>query len=69
MIEDLLVKDESKTLEFKENLNPLAKIIQTIIAFANTADGVIVVGIKDRLFYDELPSHQTIKEDLDIKET
>lgn len=47
MIEDLMAKHEGKTLEFKENTKPLDKIIQTVIAFANTAGGVIVFGIKD----------------------
>ncbi len=48
MIEDLLAKNEGKTLEFKENAKPLAKIVQTIIAFANTAGGTIVIGVKDQ---------------------
>lgn len=48
MIEELLSRREGKTLEFKENANPLAKIIQTVIAFANTAGGVIVIGVKDQ---------------------
>lgn len=43
MLEELLIKDEGKTLEFKENTQSLQKIIQTIIAFANTAGGTIVV--------------------------
>ncbi|NGX59344.1 MAG: hypothetical protein KR126chlam3_00495 [Chlamydiae bacterium] len=47
MIEDLISRNEGKTLEFKENTQPLEKIIQTIIAFANTAGGVIVIGVKD----------------------
>ncbi len=48
MLEDLLAKDEGKTLEFKENTKSLQKIIQTVIAFANTAGGTIVIGIKDK---------------------
>lgn len=47
MIEELISKNEGKTLEFKENTKPLAKIIQTAIAFANTAGGMIVIGVKD----------------------
>lgn len=47
MISDLIQKNEGKTLEFKQNTQPLAKIIQTIIAFANTAGGTIVIGIED----------------------
>jgi len=47
MLKELLSKEESKILEFKENTQPLQKIIQTIIAFANTAGGTLVIGVKD----------------------
>lgn len=46
MLEELLAKPESKTLEFKENTQPIQKIVQTIIAFANTAGGVLIIGVK-----------------------
>ncbi len=49
MIESLLAKEESKTLEFKENTSSLAKIVQTAIAFANTAGGTIIIGIRDKV--------------------
>ncbi|HSW72098.1 MAG TPA: helix-turn-helix domain-containing protein [Chlamydiales bacterium] len=48
MIEELLARSESKTLEFKENVHVLSKIVQTIIAFANTAGGTLVIGIQDK---------------------
>lgn len=48
MLEELLSKEEGKTLEFKENTKSLQKIIQTVVAFANTAGGTIVIGIKDK---------------------
>jgi predicted HTH transcriptional regulator len=48
MLEELLTKEEGKTLEFKENTKSLPKIIQTIVAFANTAGGTLVIGIKDK---------------------
>ncbi len=48
MIETYLSRKEGKTLEFKENTKSLSKIINTIIAFTNTAGGTIVIGIKDR---------------------
>lgn len=48
MLEKLLTKEEGKTLEFKENTKSLLKIIQTIVAFANTAGGTLIIGIKDK---------------------
>lgn len=48
MLEELLIKEEGKTLEFKENTKSLQKIVQTIVAFANTAGGTLVIGIKDK---------------------
>jgi len=48
MIESILSQNEGKTIEFKENTRSLDKIIKTIVAFANTAGGKIVVGIKDK---------------------
>jgi predicted HTH transcriptional regulator len=47
MLEELLSKNEGKTLEFKENTHSLHKIVQTVIAFANTAGGVLLIGIKN----------------------
>jgi ATP-dependent DNA helicase RecG len=48
MIEELLKQEEGKTLEFKENTKNLEGIIHTIIAFANTAGGKILIGVKDK---------------------
>jgi predicted HTH transcriptional regulator len=48
MIKGLLAKDEGKTLEFKENSRPKVKIIRTIVAFANTAGGTLVIGVRDK---------------------
>lgn len=47
-IEQLLKNPESKTLEFKQNLNSPMRIMNTIIAFANTAGGIIIVGVEDK---------------------
>lgn len=48
MIEELLQQEEGKTLEFKENTKSLDRIIHTIIAFANTAGGKILIGVRDK---------------------
>ncbi len=48
MLNDYLARPEGKTLEFKENTKNLHGIVKTVIAFANTAGGVIVIGVRDR---------------------
>jgi len=48
IISELLAQNESKTLEFKESTKSLQKIIQTIVAFANTAGGTLIIGIADK---------------------
>jgi len=45
---DFLKKQEGKTIEFKENCSSLAKIVQTVVAFANTAGGTLIIGIRDK---------------------
>jgi len=48
-IEELLQKEESKNLEFKEKLTITnkQKVLQTIIAFANLGGGTLVFGVND----------------------
>ncbi|MBW2031916.1 MAG: ATP-binding protein, partial [Deltaproteobacteria bacterium] len=48
ILTEVLVQDEGKTLEFKENCRPSQKILQTVVAFANTAGGTLVLGVRDR---------------------
>lgn len=48
MIEGFLAHDEGKTLEFKESCRPLKRIVRTVVAFANTAGGTIVIGVRDK---------------------
>ena len=47
IIQNLIKQPESKTLEFKRDLSSLRPIIKTIIAFANTAGGTLVIGVED----------------------
>ncbi len=44
----MIQKNESKTLEFKRDCSSPDKIIRTIIAFANTSGGVLLIGIEDK---------------------
>lgn len=46
-IEKLLSLEEGKTLEFKENSLSSQNIVKTIIAFSNTAGGILILGVKD----------------------
>ncbi|MFN7471918.1 MAG: helix-turn-helix domain-containing protein, partial [Roseiflexaceae bacterium] len=43
----LLRYNEGKTFEFKRDVSSPSKIINTIVAFANTAGGTILVGIDE----------------------
>lgn len=47
-IEELLKQHEGKCLEFKVNINSKQGILASIIAFANTAGGKLVIGIDDK---------------------
>lgn len=46
-VTELLQKQEGKTLEFKRDFSSPDGIIRTIIAFANTAGGVVLLGVED----------------------
>jgi predicted HTH transcriptional regulator len=44
---DLLKSPESKTVEFKRDLSSPMGILRTMVAFANTAGGTIILGVED----------------------
>lgn len=46
-ISELINKPEGKTLEFKQVLSSPKNILKTLVAFANTAGGVLLVGVED----------------------
>ena len=46
-VEDLLTRPEGKTLEFKQDLSSSKNILKTLTAFANTAGGILLIGIED----------------------
>ena len=43
----LLSRPEGKTLEFKRDLSSPENVLKTIIAFANTSGGILVLGVED----------------------
>jgi ATP-dependent DNA helicase RecG len=47
MIESLLTLPEGKTLEFKRDLSSPKPLLKTLVAFANSAGGRLVVGVDD----------------------
>lgn len=46
-INQLLISPEGKTLEFKRDLSSPKNILKTLVAFANTAGGCLIVGVDD----------------------
>lgn len=44
---EILSSQEGKTLEFKPDLTSPEGVLRTIVAFANTSGGRIVIGIED----------------------
>ncbi len=45
---DLLKRPEGKTLEFKRDLSTPEGALRTIVAFANTAGGTLLIGVEDK---------------------
>lgn len=46
-LHDLIHKGEGQSLEFKFEITDAKKIARTLVAFANTAGGTILIGVKD----------------------
>lgn len=46
-IKKLLKQPEGRTLEFKRDLSSLTPVLRTLVAFANTAGGTMVIGVED----------------------
>ena len=46
-IADQLIAPEGKTLEFKRDLSSLKQVMKTVVAFANTAGGKLIIGRED----------------------
>ncbi|MCS6968729.1 MAG: ATP-binding protein [Cytophagales bacterium] len=47
-LQQLVQRGESVTLEFKQTISHPEKIAKTLVAFANTMGGKVVVGISDK---------------------
>jgi predicted HTH transcriptional regulator len=47
MLEQLIAQGESTTLEFKRTIEHAARIAKTLVAFANTKGGTLLVGVSD----------------------
>jgi len=45
---EILKRPEGKTLEFKRDLSSPDGALKTIVAFANTSGGTLLVGVEDR---------------------
>lgn len=63
-IEHLLTLPESKTLEFKRDLSSLPQIMKTIVAFANTAGGILIIGYSPKTGYRSIPDVLLAEESL-----
>jgi predicted HTH transcriptional regulator len=46
-LEELLKGQEGKTFEFKRDLSSPEGILKCMVAFANTAGGIIIIGVED----------------------
>lgn len=44
----LITADDGKTLEFKKDISSPRNLLKTLVAFANTAGGRIVIGVEDK---------------------
>ena len=52
MLEDTLFSGESKNIEYKVTLpDKSEKYMKTIVAFANTQGGKLIVGVENSLLY------------------
>jgi hypothetical protein len=45
---DLLQRPEGRTLEFKRELSGPDGVLKSVVAFANTAGGTLILGVEDR---------------------
>lgn len=46
-VADHIKQEEGKTLEFKRDLSSPKNLLKTLVAFANTAGGRVIIGVDD----------------------
>ncbi|MDZ7579866.1 MAG: putative DNA binding domain-containing protein [Deltaproteobacteria bacterium] len=57
-IETLLKQPEGKTLDFKQDISSPRGFMKTLVAFANTAGGRVIIGVEEqavRLWASPIP--------------
>ncbi|MBN1552346.1 putative DNA binding domain-containing protein [bacterium] len=47
-LKDILEQSEGKTLEYKRDLSSIKPVLKTLVAFANTSGGMVVIGVDDK---------------------
>ncbi|MEP7310687.1 MAG: helix-turn-helix domain-containing protein [Acidobacteriota bacterium] len=62
-LHDLLTRSEGKTLEFKRDLSSPEGVLRSLVAFANTSGGTVLVGVEDRTRHV-----RGVQEPLDLEE-
>ncbi len=60
---DLLKRPEGKTLEFRRDLSSPDGVLRSLVAFANTSGGAVLIGVEDRTRHV-----RGVKEPLDLEE-
>jgi ATP-dependent DNA helicase RecG len=60
---DALTRPEGKTLEFKRDLSSPDGVLRTVVAFANTAGGTLLIGVEDATRHV-----RGVREPLDLEE-
>jgi len=63
-LEEMVLRGESETVEFKESTGEWKEIIKTISAFANTKGGIIIVGINNKSKVSGIQIGKRTSEDL-----
>jgi ATP-dependent DNA helicase RecG len=53
-IQKIVSLPEGKTVEFKRDLSSLHPILKTLVAFANTAGGILLKGIRNFRYFSSL---------------